>query len=150
MVAHAAIEPADDPLDVSNIAITVNPATVGYTVDTPSLTTLAAGGDKTITVSFKPQSKILRPGTGIEPADDPLDLGYVAVGQSTIGSTGTPAADAAPPIDAAVAVDASPAVDARSPGPAAVRPDAAPAVRKVTRPRPAPRGSDDDLSNSRL
>ncbi len=59
-------------------------------------------------------------------------------------------ADAAPPIDAAVAVDALPAPDARRPGPAAVIPDAAPPVRKVTRPRPAPRGSDDDLSNSRL
>jgi eukaryotic-like serine/threonine-protein kinase len=53
-------------------------------------------------------------------------------------------ADAAPPIDAAGPVDAAPAD-------AAVRPDAALPVRKVTRPRPAPRaGPDDDLSNSRL
>jgi serine/threonine-protein kinase len=59
--------------------------------------------------------------------------------------------DAAAPTDAAVLVDASPPADARKPAPAAVAPDAAPAVRKVTRPRPAPRnGSDDDLSNSRL
>jgi hypothetical protein len=63
---------------------------------------------------------------------------------------GTQAADAAPPIDAAVAVDASPATDARSSGPAAVPPDAARPMRKVTPPRSAPRGSDDDLSNSRL
>jgi hypothetical protein len=39
----------------------------------------------------------------------------------------------------------------QEPAPAAVAPDAAPPVRKVTRPRPMPRnGSDDDLSNSRL
>jgi hypothetical protein len=50
-----------------------------------------------------------------------------------------------------VPVDASPPVDARTPVPSATPPDAAPVVRKVTRPRPAPRGgSDDDLSNSRL
>jgi hypothetical protein len=44
-------------LDVSTIAITVAPADVGYTVDTPTLNTLAAKGTKTITVSFKPQNK---------------------------------------------------------------------------------------------
>ncbi|HEX8111790.1 MAG TPA: choice-of-anchor D domain-containing protein, partial [Kofleriaceae bacterium] len=45
-------------VDVSTIAITVDPANVGYTVDTPTLNTLAAsGGKKTITVTFKPQSK---------------------------------------------------------------------------------------------
>jgi hypothetical protein len=80
--------------------------------------------------------------SAIEPASAPLP------------SQGLPdalPADAAPPIDAADAVDASPAVDARSPAPAAVHPEAPPPVRKVTRPRSAPRGgSDDDLSNSRL
>jgi hypothetical protein len=81
----------------------------------------------------------------IEPARAPLPSPAPPV-----AVPGAPSSDAAPPIDAGVAVDASPTADARSPAPAAVPPDAAPAVRKVTRPRSAPRGSDDDLSNSRL
>jgi OmpA family protein/ASPM-SPD-2-Hydin domain-containing protein/thrombospondin type 3 repeat protein len=43
-------------VDVSTVAITVDPANVGYTVDIPTLNTVPAKGTKPITVTFKPMS----------------------------------------------------------------------------------------------